>query len=304
MSLEQEYTDLHQLSPELLNAYNLIYSQHPEIIHPADLLVSPEQIEYYTQRHAEIYKESAHEVSKRQPQFTIVQSGMYGGKSTWAFYYQDMLDEKNIKTQNLIADVMGEDFVTSRSYTDGLNQRKAIRFGKLTNYFQQLNAFAQSNIDVFFLDEFSFLNLDIVLALKEMCDTTGKGLVLTGLDSTYLGNPLPAFDKSSPLMKNNHIERITCKSFVPGISDEIPLGTNTIRYANIGGNWIYDIGLLPTVVSKEHTHIVKYAPATSEQVATNVLKNSPESLEFILHPNLPEMEAREQMLKKLLASNE
>jgi thymidine kinase len=274
------------LNQPIREAYQHILTTNPSILLPPSE-VSEEALTRYRQRHAEIYQEEADMWIDQTPQITIIQSGMFGGKTTLAFNLEDRLKEKGLHVTNLIAYVMGEDYVTGRSYsTDPIkNRRPAIKFGNPETFKKDLSQLMMADSDYFVLDEFSFLpDTQTVQSLIEACLKHNKGLILTGLDTNYLGQPLPPFQDTGFVKKLNDAKRLYCKSFVPGICEDIPIGTNTIRYAYIDGQWILDIGIYPTVVSKEHSKIVRYAPAIKAQTACHIFRDNPQLLNAILYP--------------------
>lgn len=292
-----------QINPPIREAYQYILDTNPSILVPP-CEVSQVQLVEYRAKHAEIYSTEADSWIDEMPQITVIRSGMFGGKTTLAFNLEDRLKAQGQKVTNLIAFVMGEDYVTGRSYSDdpNKNRRSALKFGDTQTTAQMMKALMNSDSDYFVLDEFSFLpDTQVIEDLIQACLRHDKGLILTGLDTNYLGHPLAPFQADGVLSKFPNIKRLYCKSFVPGICDDIPQGTNTIRYAYINGQWILDIGVYPTVVSKEHSEIVKYAPAMRYQTASHIFKTQPHLLDAILYPTELEDIQRRIFLKKSLA---
>jgi hypothetical protein len=134
---------------------------------------------------------------------------------------------------------------------------------------------------VILLDEFSFLPFPIVENFINKCKERNIKVILTGLNSNYLGQPLDTFQKARELID---VEE-ECYSFIPGQRFEEPIGTSTVRYVRINGQWVFDMGILPLVVSKEKTDIVHYSPATYEQTVSGIFKGIPTIRDFILHPS-------------------
>ena len=281
---------------EILEPYSILNENREDILFIQDFDLPEGRIEYYASKHFEIYSNQAKEILKDLPPSLILSSGMFGGKTTLSFIILDELVMQGKSVSLLIADVMGEDYITARSYKNG-ERRSAVRFGYSTNYEGIIEELRKSNVDAVFLDEFSFLDVAIVEALQEMCLEKGKNLVLTGLNTSYLGHPLPAFCNGSSLLEKSKIEE--CYSFVPNFCDEEPLGTSTIRYVKIADNWVLDVGLLPLVVSKEKSHIVHYAPAMQEHTAVNILQSRPDLLYGILYPSQERVRKQQSLLGKL-----
>lgn len=288
------------IDQRVLEAYQIIADQNPEILHPTDKEITKEETAEFAQKHLDIYTTQAEEIVRfGLPPSLIIGSCMYGGKSTLSFLILDQLKERGHKTEILIADVMGEPHVTARSYPSKGKIREARRYGESTNPMQMIQEIAKSDTEVILLDEFSFLNPHLVEMLQSMCIRTGKHIILTGLNTNYLGQPLPAFRRNSEILKRS--ENIQCFSFVKGYCEKEPKGTNTIRYVKIGGEWIYDAGILPLVVSKEHSEIVHYSPAMPHQTTSAMLENFPRQRDAILHPD-QDLLSRQHALLEYLAS--
>lgn len=297
-------TDPMLLTPQLIEAYDLISQTDPELIYPTTFDIEPEKLDHFKQVHGAMYHEQAQEIVKDLPQIAVIYSGMFGGKTTLAFEIEDALRKsKHLNILNAIAFSMGESYVTARSYTQGATKRDAFRFGG-ENYEEQIETLMNNPADYIFLDEFSFLiPTNPVVKLIDACKRTGKGLLLTGLNTNFLGDELPMFQENSLIMADPNIKKFQCHSFVSGICDEYPQGTNTIRYANINiGNgkkrWVYDLGLYPLVVSKEYPNAVHYAPAMEEQTARYLLRNNRYLQDAILHPTEYEEISRKILLKQ------
>jgi len=94
-----------------------------------------------------------------------------------------------------------------------------------------------------------------------------------------------------------------CYSFIPGQRQETPLGTNTIRYVRLNRMWLFDMGILPLVVSKEKTDIVHYRPATYEQTVCGIFEDMPTIRDHILHPPEQLIEKQKQTVKLLSTSS-
>lgn len=296
------------LTPQLIEAYEIIAESHPELLFPTTFEIESSKLENFRQAHGAMYHKQAQEIASNISQFGVIYSGMFGGKTTLAFEIEDALQEKGLKVFNAIAECMGESYVTARSYLHGDTQRKAFRFGG-ENYLEQIKQLMKKNCDYIFLDEFSFIiPTDPVLELIEACKKANKGLLLTGLDTNFLGDEFPIFQENSPILTNPKIQKHPCKSFVSGICEEVPQGTNSIRYAYVDtGNgckrWMYDLGIYPLVVSKEHSHIVHYIPAMEEHSARYLLRDNPELQNSILHPTIEEETARHRLLERNLFMN-
>lgn len=277
-------------------AYSILNNDYSEILCFRDFNISKEKLDFYTARHYEIYSKKAEEILCDLPRSLVLSSGMFGGKTTLSFLILDELLKQDKNVELLIADVMGEDYITARSYR-GQQRRSAERFGDLTDYQKKIEALSKKDIDVIFLDEFSFLNTKIVEDLQEMCFAEKKHLVLTGLNASYLGEPLPAFCEDSKILANSKVEQ--CYSFVTGFCEEEPLGTSTIRYVKINDQWVMDVGLLPLVVSKEKSHVVHYAPAMLEHTASHIFREYEDILKSFLYPSEEKRLNQEMLLENL-----
>ncbi len=285
-----------EADPIALECYSILENECPEVLFVDCFDLPEEKRDYYIKKHLEIYSKQAERIVQDLPSSVVLSSGMFGGKTTLSFLILDELVKQGKKTELLIADLVGENYITARSYKDG-RKSDAVRFGKVVGYEEKIEFLKESDVDVLLLDEFAFLDLDVVIELQEMCFQKGKNLILTGLNANYLGQVLPAFSENSPIIKNSRIEE--CYSFVPGFCDEKPLGTSTIRYVNLGGSWILDVGLLPLVVSKELTHVVKYAPAMKEHTAAHIFQNYPDLLDKIFYPTAERQERQVNLFERL-----
>jgi thymidine kinase len=289
------------IDSDILEIYSVLEEKCPEILMPENLEVPEEKIEDFTAKHYAIYSKKADCIlSNPLPSSLIFSSGMFGGKTTLSFFLLDGLIYQKKKVEVLIADVMGESFVTARSYKGG-RRYDATRFGCMTDYELTMEYLANDDTEVVFLDEFSFLDIQIVEDLQEMCQKTGKKLILTGLNSSYLGMPLPAFHENSKILQNSVEEK--CYSFVCGFCEEEPLGTSTIRYVHLNDRWVLDVGLLPLVVSKEKVKIVKYAPGMQDHTAVHILQNHPYLLNKVLVPSRERVFQQENLLARLEEEN-
>ncbi len=287
------------IDPITLESYKILQVESPEVLFVKSFDLPKEKRDYYIDRHLEIYSEQAERILSDFPECLVLSSGMFGGKTTLSFLIIDELKKRDKKVELLIADVMGEDCITARSYKNG--RVRAMRFGELTNYAETLDFLSKSDVDVILLDEFAFLNMDVVCDLQEMCFENSKNLILTGLNTSYLGVPFPAFYENSPIMQKSKVEK--CYSFVNGHCDDEPAGTSTIRYAKINNNWILDIGLLPLVVSKELVNIVTYAPGMPKHSAINIFQNNREILENILNPTEEKLDNQKKLFDRLIVEN-
>lgn len=284
---------------EISGIYSILERDYKDILYVDDFDIPKEKLDFYTSRHHELYSEKAEKIFKDLPESLVLSSGMFGGKTTLSFLLMERLLEDGRNVDMLIADVMGEDYITARSYKN-CQRRMAIRFGDLTDYERTIDVLARSNTNVIFLDEFSFLEVKIVEDLQKMCLAEGKNLILTGLNSSYLGQPFPVFSEDSDVIKNSEVEQ--CYSFVTGFCEDEPMGTSTIRYVRIDNKWVLDFGLLPLVVSKEKTNIVHYAPAMYENTAVYILQDHQNLLNSILNP-LEEEVIRQNSLLQMLEAN-
>jgi hypothetical protein len=273
-----------EVDPITLDAYSYMQEVHPELLFldEANLKPTPEELKKFTNYHSKRYQTLARDLYDHNSwEVLLVGSGMYGGKSTLSFYLLDYFQEKGYNPVVLIADIMEENSVTGRSYTGpGEGIRDAIKYGS-----EPLDL-GNDNV-IILLDEFSFLpSSEPVKRLIDDCKNRGRKLVLTGLNSNYLGYPLPTFeDVKEAADLNPH-----CHSFIPGQQEEEPTGTSTIRYVKIGNYWVYDIGILPLVVSKEKEDIVHYCPARQEHTFVEIFSELPTIRDHILNPS-EELEA-------------
>lgn len=306
LDIKQLYTTCKTvLSPTLKQAYNILFSENPSLLFKESFDVDPNLIADFAKKHYEIYKEQAIKlVTEGITPITVIRSGMFGGKTTLAFLIEDALRADGKKVKNVIAASMGEDYVTARSYP-GKKQRKAFRYGG-ENYKEQIHKLVQDPADIIILDECSFEPTYEIADLISACKTYGKSIILTGLDTNFLGDKLPLFRTDSPLYTFDNIQEITCNSFVPGVCEDEPHGTSTARYARVCINntpvWVYDMGIYPLVVSKEHTQYVHYIPVTQEQTANAILSPYPDVREKILNPTDEETFTRISFLNEVLSN--
>lgn len=281
---------------ETKQVYELLEEENSDVLFPKNLDIPKEKLKYYASKHLELYSEKAQEICNELPPSLVLSSGMFGGKTTFSFLILENLLKQGQNVEVLIADVMNEDCVTARSFQQK-NACEAKRFGHLSDYEKTIEELSQNGVDCIFLDEFSFLDVKVVEDLQEMCLVEKKNLVLTGLNANYLGQPLPAFYEGSKIISNSKVER--CYSFIMDRCEEKPEGTHTIRYCKIGGEWILDVGLLPLVVSKERTDIIKYTPGVYDDTAIYLLKDEPKLLESVLNPSFEKVKKQESNLISL-----
>ena len=220
----------------------------------------------------------------------VEKSGMFGGKTSLSFELADSLEQMGYSVKIFIADRMGEDFITGRSYQKGSKERKATRYG---NTFRKIKLppkeyfvrdengklrKVHNDKRAVILDEFSFLDEKDIKRFVQKCRRENVKVILTGLNRNYLGETLAPFKNLHSIIGN--YKEVECKSFVPGIDGDEPTGDASIRYINIGGKKIIDLGLLPLVVSKEEENqsgekIVTYAAAKLSMTATYIFREIP-----------------------------
>jgi thymidine kinase len=284
-----------ELSEEILLAYQIAQEKEIQLEKTeCELYVSPEQRRIYSEKHIEIYDPIADEIASRindsleqnKGISILIESGMFGGKSSLSILILNKLKEK-YKTNSLIAiaNCMQEDIVTARSLDIVEN---ALKFGTKEQYERILEQMEKSGTKVLLLDEFSFLfgdDLKMLEKFHELCLSKGICVILTGLNKSYIGEPLEAFTHTnSSILKSQ--ERIVCKAFVPGQGSEKPQGTHTTRYVKIGNRYILDLGILPLVVSKEERNLIEeplavYSATTTENTMLYILSSHPELLEIL-----------------------
>jgi hypothetical protein len=283
--LNQEFGHIAPLSPELTEIYKYVQENHPEQLFLTETKISEERLEKFTLLHQKIYEKQAEEIAEKiingEMDVTVIGSGMYGGKTTLAFYILDILKQKGFETKIYIAEDMNEDTTTGRSYPGPEKVRKAIRYGSTTKEL----ILPTSENSIVMLDEFSFLpNLEDVKRFVDKCREKNIKVILLGLDSNYLGEELKAFTKLEETVGEHSL--IRCKSFVPRTdTDDKPTGTKTIRFLKVGDYWIRDFGVLDLVVSKELEKFICYCTATEAEASINILKHLRDHVEYILHPS-------------------
>lgn len=278
------------LEKEKLDAYEYIEQNCPEKLFPPLAQDEEIPIEKYTAIHSRIHKEMTKQILSKSWDVLVEKSGMFGGKTSSSFDLADKLERMGYSVKICIADVMGEDFITGRSYQDGPKERKADRYGKMfpkielppKEYFVRDEKGKLRKVHnekrVVILDEFSFLDNESIKRFVQKCREENVKVILTGLDKNYLGETLAPFENLHSIIGN--YKEVECKSFVPGLDDDEPTGDSTIRYINIGGKQIIDLGILPLVVSKEEENkygkkIVTYAACRKEMTAKYIFANLP-----------------------------
>jgi thymidine kinase len=292
---------LYTLSVEdkrILDAYDFLARTNPNILFLKEEHLQPteEQLDYYTSWHSNRYKELAKQLVKDEWDVLVIGSGMFGGKSTLSFEILDRYKEQGYDPLVLIADVMPEHYVTARSYQGKRRKRGAIKYPLQKELLDK----PIQKPSIILLDEFSFLSdIESLNNLLEYTKTHNIKIVLTGLDTNYLGEPLETYRK---IVENSNYKIQNLKSFIPSIDSETPIGTHTIRYVKINDTWIYDMGILPLVVSKEEEFLVHYCPATFDMTFTHNFKDKPEIKDYILFPS-EELREKQNMRLKILSSN-
>ena len=282
------------LTSEILEVYRHIQETDPTILFPSDIDTEKLPIDTYTIRHQYMYDKQSDEVVDKDWEVLVIGSGMYGGKSTLSFYILDKFSSIEFDTKIYIAEVMGENYVTARSYPGENKLRLATRYGKDS---KELNLPKGKN-SIVILDEFSFLDLESIKSFVEDCRKNNVKVILTGLNTNYLGDNLPVFNQLHKIVGKHKL--VECKSFVPGIDINIPTGSKTTRFVNINGIWIKDFGILPLVVSKEYKEIVHYSAATEEQTFKNIFRNKFDLLNHVLHPSKALVDTQKARLRQLI----
>jgi hypothetical protein len=291
---------LYTLSVEdkrILDAYDFLARTNPNILFLKEEHLEPteEQLDYYTSWHSNRYKELAKQLVKDEWDVLVIGSGMFGGKSTLSFEILDRYKEQGYDTVVSIADIMPDNYVTARSYQGEKRKRRALKYPSEKEYLEK-NIQAQKPF-VVLLDEFSFFpSLEPLDDLLEYTKGHRARLLLTGLDSNYLGESLDIYLQT---VENNHCRTENLKSFIPSIESKTPIGTHTIRYVKINDTWIYDMGILPLVVSKEEEFLVHYCPATFDMTFVYNFKDMPEIRDHILFPS-EELEKEQEWRKGML----
>jgi thymidine kinase len=283
---------------KILNAYTFLAYTNPDILFLKEEHLEPtkEQLDYYTSWHSNRYKELAEQLVREEWDVLVIGSGMFGGKSTLSFEILDRYKERGYDPLVLIADVMPEDYVTARSYQGENKKRGAIKYPLQSELLEK----SIQNSSVILLDEFSFLpDIKPLKGLLEYTKAHDIKIVLTGLDTNYLGEPLETYRKT---VENSNYKIQNLKSFIPSIDSEVPIGTHTIRYVKINDAWIYDMGILPLVVSKEEEFLVHYCPATFDMTFVHNFEDRPEIKNYILFPP-EELKEKQNMRLKTLTFN-
>jgi hypothetical protein len=283
---------------KILTAYQFLAQSNPDLLFLEERHLEPteEQLDYYTSWHSDRYKEMADKLVGEDDWDTLViGSGMFGGKSTLSFEILDRYKEQGYDTVVSIADIMPDNYVTARSYQGEKRKRRALKYPSEKEYLEK-NIQTQKPF-VVLLDEFSFFpNLEPLDDLLEYIKGHRARLLLTGLDSNYLGESLDIYLQT---VENNHCRIENLKSFIPSIESKTPIGTHTIRYVKINDMWTYDMGILPLVVSKEEEFLVHYCPATFDMTFVYNFKDMPEIRDYILFPS-EELEKEQEWRKGML----
>lgn len=278
-----------------------------------EALPPEEELNIYTQIHHEIYKPKAEEfaqdiltaIEKGQPLSLVIESCMYGGKSTLAMLIREnLLKNENVDVMLAISSVMGEKFITARAYSE--ERFPAEQYGPLAqdqigqdlksdhNYTvlkKQIEMQKKAGKDVvLILDEFSFLSGKSLIELEEFhdyCRANGVTTIYVGLNKDYTGTPLEVFKKEKQSRIITDSERYKCKAFIPGhdTPETGPTGEYTTRYLvipdNNGGYRLFlDLGVYPQVTSKEERNadgvpLAIYLPTTKQNTMSSILRENP-----------------------------
>lgn len=250
-------------------------------------------IELFGKRHKEHYKPKAKFFSQeieygfqedQEPYSLIIESGMYGGKTTLAILIKDELElNPNNCVITCISTAMAEDFLTARSISS--KPIPAERFGP--NKYEALkdkireNQAEGKNVTLL-LDEFSFLfgkDLDMLEDFHQYCKANNVAVIFLGLNKGYTGLPLEIFTRENSNILQS--EKYECKAFIPekdNHKNSPPSGKYTTRYVRIGNRLLLDLGILQLVVSKEEKNknnksIVVYTATTKENTMLGIFKD-------------------------------
>jgi hypothetical protein len=289
------------IEEEYLNAYEYLCLTFPDKLFPPYSKDEDLPIEEYTNIHSKIHKKQAVELVKEEWDVLVLESGMYGGKTSLSYEILDELRAMGYSIEIFISDVMGEDFVTARSYQDGDKERKAKRYGEK---YRDIQLPENTDKRVVLLDEFSFLDIPSIKNFVQYCRENNVKVILTGLNRNHQGVELPVFKDLKGII-GEYVSQ-ECLSFVPGRdTTQIPTGTHTARYINVGGREILDLGILPEVVSKEEKnrsgeYIERYIPAKEDMTAVCIFKNRPELIEPLLNPTAELKKSQNNRLELML----
>lgn len=299
-SLQNELVELFEkaeVPKELASEYLELYShyqneilveyadQAPSLLLPEDIptKLPPEVLEMYSKGHSKFYEAKLQELINTYEEWDllVMQSGMYGGKSSCAFELIDRLREEGVETSLFISASMGEGFVTGRGFGKTGERRNAKKFGgfgiTLSDELRRrvLVEVITTKTPVICVDEYTFSNPDEITTLMNVAKAYGKKLILLGLDTNYLGDELPIFKTKyfQETLKNRRTQILDCYSYVNANNTESPPnGKGTIRYLRIGDRWVLDLGIGELVISKENADLVLYFP--SIETLKNLLKGN------------------------------
>lgn len=283
LTLYNEYASLSETTDEA-----------PSIVLPLDTELEPSEdvLRMYSKGHEEFYKEELESISEDDSwSLLVMRSGMYGGKSSCLFDLVDIVKSKGFETSLLISAAMGESYITGRRFRGEERKRDAKRYGNYPKQEILKNAvltILKPDIDIVVLDEYTFNDVEEVNTLINVCWSHGKRLVLLGLDTNYLGDDLPIFKdrffQNKLSLSSTRI--LNCYSYVNALdTTQPPKGRGTIRYLNIGGRWVLDLGLGQLVISKENEKLVHYYP--SIETLKNILKGN-SFFEYVLKETVKE----------------
>ena len=274
-------------------AYQIATEQEIPVVRDfSEIDVSPEQKAFFSKQHIEIYSPIADSIAKEiasltEPQNYIIESGMFGGKTSLVFLILETLEKKyKLKHLTCINKCMDEDFVTARSLDN--KEEHALHYGTEEQNSVILEHIKEENISVLFLDECSFrfgTELEEDREFIKQCNQLGASVILTGLNRECHGLPLEFFTENNKELLDDSY-RYECRAFVPGQEEEEPIGTHTTRYILLDGKLILDLGVLPLVVSKEELKpnnepLAIYVATTEEHTMVHILREYPSLLNVL-----------------------
>lgn len=250
--------------------------------------------EIYGQKHKEIYEDVITDIVnwveqvKGHELYTIV-SGMFGGKSTLAFEAIAQLENKGYKVFKCVG--LPQQKLMSRNHPEKIECKGVTRETLNTSYSigkdsegneiwsksikDQLIDFAKHNpYGLIYLDEFSFMEEDVLDEFIAFAKQLDLKVLQTGLSHDALNRPLKPASKYFNLRNSNKIYQ--CRSFVKNDNGKM-VGKRTMRFFKLeNSQYLPDFGACRHIVLEGQTPSIVYYPVREEDHPAEILEDSQE----------------------------